>query len=485
MPELTETRERRPDAPLVSWSGAALALLVALCIGWPMWLTGELVVFADTATYLKGGEAIWDRMLALLPQGPADVAGTGSAAGAGAAVGALADETGGAVTARGFPYAFGAYLFWKIGAMPGLAVAQTWITVFTAFGLVGAAALTRPVILGAGALWLICLTPLPWAAALLIPDLVAAVPILFAVVLAVRWQALGPWQRVVLTALAALAASMHYGLMPLAAGAVAVALVARSLAVGVPSVSAVVASAAVVLFGPLLNLAVSTAALESPSVTPLRLPILLARSIEDGPARWYLEDACPEADLALCRIFGRDIPDNVGTFLWSGKGMSGVTPAQMAQVRDEEWTVLGRAFARYPLAQTGSLLSNAAEQTVRIGVGGVRTMRRIVGPEFEIAQAQNSRLVALHAWVKPLIVPATVAGTLVLSAAALALGMDRRHWAAVLVTLAGLAGNALIFGGLSAPAERYQARVVWCLGLVLLIVIAERSARRGTPEVAR
>ena len=112
-------------------------------------------------------------------------------------------------------------------------------------------------------------------------------------------------------------------------------------------------------------------------------------------------------------------------------------------------------------------------------------MRRIVGPEFEIAQAPNSRLVALHAWVKPLIVPATVAGTLVLSAAALALGMDRRHWAAVLVTLAGLAGNALIFGGLSAPAERYQARVVWCLGLVLLIVIAERSARRGTPEVAR
>ena len=55
----------------------------------------------------------------------------------------------------------------------------------------------------------------------------------------------------------------------------------------------------------------SAAALGEASVAPKRLPILLARSIDDGPGARFLAEACPEAGFALCDIFPAGVPDDL------------------------------------------------------------------------------------------------------------------------------------------------------------------------------
>ena len=69
---------------------------------------------------------------------------------------------------------------------------------------------------------------------------------------------------------------------------------------------------------------------------PLRLPILPARSIQDGPARWYLKEASPQAPLPFCEAFG-DVPNNISDILWKKEGIRSLAPEQMARIRKEVW----------------------------------------------------------------------------------------------------------------------------------------------------
>ncbi|MBC7138852.1 MAG: hypothetical protein H5U17_08885 [Defluviimonas sp.] len=123
------------------------------------------------------------------------------------------------------------------------------------------------------------------------------------------------------------------------------------------------------LFSPVANLTASSVALEQASAAPLRLPILLGRSIDDGPALWYLREACPTEPLAFCKAFGGRIPDNLHDLLFAPEGIGSLTEAQMAEIRAEEPLILWRAFKAYPRQQLASFLGNAGYQLVRIGVG--------------------------------------------------------------------------------------------------------------------
>jgi uncharacterized membrane protein YtjA (UPF0391 family) len=46
--------------------------------------------------------------------------------------------------------------------------------------------------------------------------------------------------------------------------------------------------------------------------------------------------------------------------------------------------------------------------------------------------------------------------------------------ALLFVVIIGLVANAFIFGGLSAPADRYQARVIWLVPLLALLYVLNR-----------
>ncbi|MEL6419884.1 MAG: hypothetical protein AAFQ55_14830, partial [Pseudomonadota bacterium] len=55
--------------------------------------------------------------------------------------------------------------------------------------------------------------------------------------------------------------------------------------------------------------------------------------------------------------------------------------------------------------------------------------------------------------------------------------LSRQHMKVLAVVIVGLLLNAGIFGGLSAPVERYQSRVIWLLPLLSALFVSAWSAK--------
>ncbi len=457
-----------PDgAPLVGGRGAALALGLAVALCWPMWLTGTALRFPDTDGYLKAGEAIWSYADALLLTAQTGVEPVADTVG-----GSVRDEAGQAATGRSLTYSAVVHAMRETGGVWVAAIVQTWVVIFVALALVTSAALAHPRMLTTGAVALGTVTPLPFHAVFIMPDLLAAVPILFGAILAWRWDDLTRGQAMLMTAFAIFAASAHYGNVPLMAGCVGGAVMLRLLTRRRLTAGLGAAALAAVAVAPLTNVGASRAALDEPSIAPLRLPILLARSIEDGPARWHLEANCPDAAPATCAILDGYVPDDVGEFLWSGDGIARISAEEMAAIRSEEARILIGAFRAHPMAQTTSILSNAARQTITIGTGNLVPADIIDATEAQDPDAARALLDRFDA--------VTVWGTWILSGAALVgFALARPGPGPILAVVAiagGLIVNAGIFGGLSAPVERYQSRVIWTLPFVLMVAATHARA---------
>jgi hypothetical protein len=467
---------KSPDrAPLVSWRGAALALALAVVLCWPMLLSGGVYTFPDTASYLKGGDVIWTFITDLVGRAGADApAGAATGPSARAAIDeAAADGGRGPVVVRSIAYSFFSFALFSTGGPILLALAQGALAVFTVFAFMGPATEYRMPVLLTGAVLIALTTSLPWFAVYMMPDLFAALVILHAALLIRRFDDLTRSQQVVLTAIAVFATASHYGNPPLAFGLFACALGWRAIT-RTWSTAALVAAVVPVLMTPLANLTISAATLDRPSTAPLRLPILLARSLEDGPARWYLEEVCPEADLAVCVLFADGSPDNISVFLWSDRGIESLPRETVLRIQDEEFTVLFRAFLTYPVHQTASILRNAAAQLPMLGLGGLQLSEGLDAGFQAIPPDEPGRDAALKRLAGHAIAASTW-GSLAIFALALFSGRMRREDIEIVAMLTlGLLLNAGIFGGLSAPADRYQTRVVWILPVLVAIAVARR-----------
>lgn len=474
LPYISETS----DAPLFGWRGVPLAALLALILCWPMLVTGQIFVFQDTPSYLRGGEVIWgvvsDRLTDVLATPTPSTHRGGGEDGTRSAL--TVNDRGQPVTGRSFTYSTAAYLAHTVGGPLAIAWAQGFVTVFMAFALVGRGTLARPGLMTAGFLVVALLTTWPWYTVYLIPDGLAAVVVMFGMVLAGRLEALSRAQIGVATALAAIAVSTHYGYMPLVLSVVMVALGCRLAASSLRPAMVMVALVPV-LAAPLANLGASGAVLEEASVAPRRLPILLARSIQDGPARWYLLDACPEADLTFCEAFGEKVPESIGAFLWAEDGVGALTPEQMNGIRAEEATILTRAFLAYPVEQTASLLGNWGQQIIRIGTRDISAAGKL-GSDWQWNKAgpDTSGARMLRLADVPVAVAAWTGGVVIL---VLTLGgwLDRRQAGMVVALAAGLLANAAIFGGLSAPVERYQSRLAWLMPILAVVLLCDLAGR--------
>lgn len=480
LPDRARSLRTGSAAPLLSARGGVIALLAALALCWPMLATGNYLVYSDTGSYIRGGQIIWDMATGMLDAGdPRPPAGTG---GDGAAAAAdPAGEQGGGYVVRSFVYSVYTLAAGAAIWPAGFAVLQAAMTLWMLFALIGPDAAARPRILLAGFAFLAAFTTLPWFTVYLMPDMLAAAVLVYAAILVRRFDELGPWQRLAIGAIAAFAVVAHYGHGPLAAGLFGAVLLWRLVSRRL-TLSVTVAALLPVLFSPLANLSASSVALDTPSVAPLRLPILLARSIDDGPARWYLRDACPEAPLAFCEAFGDEVPSNIAEFLWDENGIDSVPPEVMARIREEEFRVLAAAFRAYPLRQTASFLENAALQTVKVGTGQIYLGAN--NDEFRLTEPNPSGQAVVDAFdtITPI---GTAAGGLLLLGLLVSGRLTRPEAEILGVVLLGLLLNALIFGGLSAPVDRYQSRVAWLLPALAAIFMARRAgsaARRGARQ---
>jgi hypothetical protein len=467
-------RGTRTTAPLADVTiDAAILLALAVALLWPAWINGHPLVFFDTGPYLIQGRVAAESALAtLLPAtGAPDMNGA-----------AAEDPAASANFIRSLGYAGFAYVtsLTPIGTF-GTALAQSLLITGLLAILAGRGVLSTGTAWAAAAAAVVTLTPLPWFASFLMPDIFAAVVILVAVIMVRGIQDLGWIAYLFLLGTGTFAALAHYGHMPLAlaAGGAAIVVLAlqRRLTLG-----ALVLGLAPAILAAGINAAGSQVAFSEPSVAPKRMPLLLARSIEDGPARWYLEEACPDRGYAICEVFGDRLPDHVGVILWGEDGLlRRGTLEQHVRIREEEFEILAYAFMAYPLHQAWSLAGNSVRQLGMIGTDDLHWGRLALDADGDFVRIDEGRA-GLDA-VATMHVSAALVSLLVIGVFAWrdGLSVGRREREMLLILFIALAANAAIFGGLSAPADRYQARVIWLVSvLAALFWLTRRRPRTGT-----
>jgi len=177
-------------------------------------------------------------------------------------------------------------------------------------------------------------------------------------------------------------------------------------------------------------------------------------------------------------------------FLW---GHGGVFFGRAGPIQDwlrESPELVRRVALAHPGRTLGFLMETAARQVVAFGPGDVfdpmafhmqRALERRWPEQVPgLTNAHQERgIAAARAWLQGPVVAAMAAGQaglVLVLVLAMRRGDSRRALLAGLV-LAGLLGNALVCGGLSSLADRYQARVAW-LGLAVVLANAGWLFRR-------
>lgn len=453
---------------LLSFRGFWVLLGVSVLLCWPMLIVQPPIAFFDTGAYFNRGFQIFAILEQALPFSGNSAAGGGNAQVA---------TDGAARALRSVPYSIFTY---GTQLTPfeffGTAVTQTALVLMMLGGVIGRV----PTVIESRAvpLFLGCvfLTALPWFASFIMPDLFAAAIMLYAIVLIGRFDELSWLQRILLALIAAWAIMCHYGHIPLAVAAIGAALGLRLLQWRL-RLSVVLLGLAPLGLALVANLLFGLIAFQSSSVTPKRMPILLARSMEDGPARWHLQKHCATYDYAICKILG-EIPDTVSGLLFEERGLRNATAAQLDQVRQEESIILLRALQEYPVEQITSFLLNSYDQFVSFGLEdfGQVALERLDDGRVKVVHTKDAdRTVYVVFNIVHVLVLLATLGVIALMMFRRQFGPEDRAFSVYLVILATLVANAFIFGGLSEPADRYQTRLVWVVPVLTAVFWLRRK----------
>lgn len=230
------------------------------------------------------------------------------------------------------------------------------------------------------------------------------------------------------------------------------------------------------------------------------MPFLTSRLIDDGPGLHYLEARCPDPTIASCALYAElqsdpdparlrsynilFAPDERGSF-------KHLSEPQKAAISAEQQLFALSVLRADPLGVAGAFAQNVGEQLARFSVS------QAVGSPKDVAQANDiqvlapdlfkaGRLVTDRSWLTPVEQIHSVvyaASALVLLAALVCPGaLDARMRGFVLLILAGILVNAVVCGGLSTPADRYGARVMWLLPLTAVMASMVWRARAASPS---
>jgi len=432
--------------PIIAVLAAAPILI------WPAFLNGYPLLFVDTGAYLLHiitGDAPWDKtaaygpLIALFHQG---------------------------VTLWAPALAQGALTSWVIWTTQRAArgEARPW----THLALCAA--------LAAG-------TSQPWFTAMIMPDVFAPLVALSLYALGFGEARLKRAELLGLGLVAALGIASHLSHLPIALSLLVVVAVLRLRPWPVLRVAAPIALAVIILlsanqhyFGRLTLSAHGSA-------------FMLARLQDDGPAVQVLRDRCPAAGWHLCGFIA-DMPLDSDSFLWSPRSPMNLTREGVerndggVQIAPEAREIVSITLRDYPLEVTRAMAANTWRQFFMVLIDDMFTpgdmgdlARHVIPSGFPPREAlamQQARQFTdrLEAIAVPLRTPHGPVLLLAVLAAAWGLWRAlrtrwREGYALVLCMLAALAANAFVGGALSKPHYRYQARIVWLLPLVAVLVV--------------
>jgi len=467
----------------VAWRCSLLTLLLA----WPLIVFGSPAYMYDSPAYYKGGRVAVSFALNKIALRFDETTFRPDAA-----VGrdrnppserSLSDIKG----ARSIPYSITAYLLRAPGeTMTVLVLAQAFVTALTITIMALALGVKGPWRFAILAATLALATPAACFADLAIADIFAGLTICVFALLTTHFDRLSVGSRLTLIAIGAFAVAGHASHPPLAAG---ICVVGMGSAIFAYPTKALRLGDFAWLLAP-LALGVTTTVVTGligfgeVSLAPKRYPLALARSLEDGPARWYLQQNCATRRYVMCQVYGDDIPGNVTEFLWGDRGViTRATPAQMDQIRAEEAEIVLLAAEAYPSAAAARTLSNIGEELIHFGLNSTRFDQR-----FALDAAGTPYLEPLgsnHTRVLDAVEILSIASVLVsLAWTCWRFRASRPEERALLLLVAvGIVGNAVICAVFSGVADRYQARVIWVLPMACMaIALASRNTTDRQPR---
>jgi hypothetical protein len=432
-----------------AWSGRGPWLvahgLVALAFLWPAFDNGFPLIFFDTGGYMQRG------LEGTLPVGRSVIYGAFLAA-----------------------FCWGPLGYWPAIAVQAAATAWVLGLVLRVRGLGDARVLLA---LGAG---LSVLTALPWFTAQMMPDWLAAPATLGLWLLFAAPDRLHRAEKAGLCAIVVLAVACHMALALLTLGLVILgAALYGWRRLWLPTIALTLGITLI----PLGNFL----AVGDPRPPAAGASFLLGRMIQDGLAKAYLDEVCPDPTLRLCAVKD-ELPRTANDFLWGPPNWKGTAQSLggIVAANEEARRIVLGSLEHHPLRNVKAALLDTAQQLgkFRTGDGIVpglwhpRWRMEVQQPGllavFDAARQQREGFDfdawnAVHVPVGALSL-ALMAGLLIWRVAR-GVGPDAR-----MLAFLGLAlvGNSLICGALANPHDRYLSRMVWMASLAVVLVALGR-----------
>lgn len=328
----------------------------------------------------------------------------------------------------------------------------------------------------------------------LMPDIYAGLSIVAASALLAGWHFYRRFERVFLAGVIAFSCASHTSHSALIVLVLIAALAAKYILqrrIETPAVQAVLVS---LILGALALAAVPVIAerqLDKRVVSP---PFLVARVVADGPGLKLLKARCPEAGYVLCAYVDRLPVENSDVFLWADKGDGGIVSAMSATelqaLADEQIRFVLDAIAFDPFGQLSASAQNFIEQLTAISLQEFAYTDAVLSYlQKNLHHAEYSKVVEARSATElygllevgaiyTIVVIVSLLVIIYLMCATVGKKRGRPVLEVgsnfVIIALCGVVANAGITGILSMPHDRYQARVVWIIPFVALLLLSKK-----------
>lgn len=331
---------------------------------------------------------------------------------------------------------------------------------------------------------------LPFFVAYLMPDTFAPVLILSIATLTVFGRSMRWWEALLAIAIGSFAIVSHLSHLAIAA-----------LLVPASALVAVIQSRRRWWLPPALVLAVvgigfaeqsllRTAAREVADSDVIIKPYITARLIQDGPGLRYLEQHCPDPAIATCKLYDAlqlsddpyrltathivfETSERLGSFRL-------MSPQDQKAVAENQIPFFFDVLRAAPVDTTLAFVKNMLIQSHWVSVEMTLPTDKIVAQNAGVSGLasgpfEHGRLTRNLAWFGPVTTMQNMLYLVSLAVIAVLLLWPRRVpgkiKALAVMLLFGILANALVCGGISQPATRYGARVIWLLPLAATILV--------------
>jgi hypothetical protein len=228
---------------------------------------------------------------------------------------------------------------------------------------------------------------------------------------------------------------------------------------------------------------------------PQLLPLLSARFIADGPGLAFIKSGCDNQRFEICKLTFRN-PESNPAILFSnipGDGYLSGTPAQRQRMGEQDVAFAFAVFQRYPLWQTGKIVSNTWSQLTFGKYTGLNVGCWDRDPDCWLSVPEpvrselRSSLAGRNAWpeeqinvVFNIIIVASLLSIVIFWSQRDRLSPQQRNDLSLVLSMGSCAFLvAAFFGGAVAdPQWRYIGRIVWLVPLVAAVLASCRFFKR-------